>query len=213
MTTRSELEREFRKELIARAAHRLFSSSSYEAITVEDIARAAEFGKGTIYQYFASKEEILAYVVCRGISRLCRDIEEQCLGQPDIRLALNTLMALQYRFHREHGHLFLSLLRRKLDGSLDPELFNVIRQKLKKKTELTATLLEQGIRAGIFVPVDSYKLARILENVIKGFILEDMEKRFPEADAEQDLEFIRLVLSEGIMLHGGRKTNGEAKEQ
>ena len=30
---------------------------------MEDIAKEAEFGKGTLYQYFESKEDILVFVL------------------------------------------------------------------------------------------------------------------------------------------------------
>jgi AcrR family transcriptional regulator len=44
---------------IIEAAIRMFSERGLEAPTVEEIAAAAEVGKGTIYNYFQSKEEIV----------------------------------------------------------------------------------------------------------------------------------------------------------
>lgn len=49
---------------IIEAAVRMFGQRGLEAPTVEEIAAAAETGKGTIYNYFRTKEEIVvAYMV------------------------------------------------------------------------------------------------------------------------------------------------------
>jgi len=57
-------DRRERKKLEIRArilttAIKLFSQRGLEAITVEEIAETADIGKGTIYNYFATKEDIV----------------------------------------------------------------------------------------------------------------------------------------------------------
>ena len=37
----------------------LFSRRSLDAVTIDEIAAAADVGKGTIYNYFATKEDIV----------------------------------------------------------------------------------------------------------------------------------------------------------
>jgi len=48
-----------KRELILRAATRVFARNGYFNSKVADIARAAEVADGTVYLYFKSKEEIL----------------------------------------------------------------------------------------------------------------------------------------------------------
>lgn len=54
--------REFdrREQEILAAALSLFSRDDWELVTVDEIARKAEVGKGTIYKHFESKDEIYA---------------------------------------------------------------------------------------------------------------------------------------------------------
>ena len=60
---RKERERLFRKQEIISAAIKLFAKKGYEHTTLDEIAEASEFGKGTIYNYFQSKEEIYLAIV------------------------------------------------------------------------------------------------------------------------------------------------------
>ena len=46
------------KDRIINAAVQVFAQKGYAGSTVADIAAAAQIGKGTIYQYFASKEDL-----------------------------------------------------------------------------------------------------------------------------------------------------------
>jgi AcrR family transcriptional regulator len=206
LTSRRDREKEFKKQLIAEAAYKLFSSSSFEAVTVEDIARLAEFGKGTLYLYFENKEDILAYIFCHGVEELCQDIEEQCSPEPDVGEALNRYMSLQYGFYHKYHFMFLSLLRRKLEGNLNPDQFSETMRTQEMITDLVAGILERGTREGYIVDVDSRKLARVMKNILKGFSLEALEQK--NIDAGKDLELIKMVLSNGIAVGGENNRNG-----
>jgi AcrR family transcriptional regulator len=52
-----------RREAILDAAIDVFGSKGFAGSTVEEVARAAQMTKGTVYLYFASKEEILASIL------------------------------------------------------------------------------------------------------------------------------------------------------
>src|SRR5260370_39088383 len=48
------------RERLFRAALQLFAQKGYSETTVEDITNAADVGKGTSFNYFPSKDHILA---------------------------------------------------------------------------------------------------------------------------------------------------------
>ena len=51
---------EIRKNQILECAQQLFSEKGYYETQVADIVKLAHIAKGTIYQYFKSKEELFA---------------------------------------------------------------------------------------------------------------------------------------------------------
>jgi len=58
MSRRQRKKAAVREQIIA-AAIKLFSRDGLDAVTVDQIAAAADIGKGTIYNYFAAKEDIV----------------------------------------------------------------------------------------------------------------------------------------------------------
>jgi AcrR family transcriptional regulator len=61
-----------RKEMILDAALEVFAKHGYESSDVDDIARLAGIGKGTIYRHFDSKQNLFLALVDRGYQMLCQ---------------------------------------------------------------------------------------------------------------------------------------------
>ncbi|MBM7074224.1 TetR/AcrR family transcriptional regulator [Shewanella sp. 202IG2-18] len=84
-----------REHDILDAALYLLNGANWQAVTVEQIAKQAEIGKGTVYKHFSSKEEIYAHITLnhyqkftalisdidfeRDVVSCLHDLIEQCL--------------------------------------------------------------------------------------------------------------------------------------
>lgn len=197
--SRKEMEREFKRELIARSTRELFLARSYEEVTVQDIASAAEFGKGTIYQYFSSKEEILYYLIAQEMNQAINNLTEQCSKQPDAYHALNIYISQQYDQYMTGNRLFLSYLRLMLEGSLKQEWLNATTVLREQRLEYVAGIISRGQAEGLFIEADSLQLARALRNVIRGFTIEKLESHRIGFKDTNDIELIKSVIFGGIM--------------
>lgn len=60
-------EKDSRKKLILKSARTLFFRKGFNTVTVDEIAKTSELGKGSIYLYFRSKEEIYAQILLNDI--------------------------------------------------------------------------------------------------------------------------------------------------
>jgi AcrR family transcriptional regulator len=62
------------RELIVRAAIQVFTTAG-ECVSMEDIARAAGLGVGTLYRHFPDRRALLALISCDVASRLAASLE------------------------------------------------------------------------------------------------------------------------------------------
>lgn len=75
--SRKERERLARESEILSAAKKLFTDKGFESTTMEEIAKASEFTKRTVYQYFSSKENLFFAVILSGVKQMFSYIEEE----------------------------------------------------------------------------------------------------------------------------------------
>jgi AcrR family transcriptional regulator len=60
-----------KQEQIMQAAERLFTTGRVHEITLDQVAEAAGVGKGTIYRYFADKDDLFFQTATAGFDELC----------------------------------------------------------------------------------------------------------------------------------------------
>jgi len=105
--TKARPSRRERKKHIVRSqiithAIELFSTQGIDAVTVEQIADAADIGKGTVYNYFQTKEDIVvAFIV-----DLERQVQTQLEGFISSKRRLDTILAdfVLHQFRMKEAH-------------------------------------------------------------------------------------------------------------
>ena len=68
-------DRQSKRDQIMKAAEHLFTNRRFHEITLDQVARAAGVGKGTIYLHFADKDDLFFQVATSGFTQLCEIIE------------------------------------------------------------------------------------------------------------------------------------------
>lgn len=69
-----------KREAILRSAFIIFTEKGYHAAKVSDVAELAKVGKGTVYEYFSSKEDLLRGVIEEGIKYYMKELTENIKG-------------------------------------------------------------------------------------------------------------------------------------
>jgi len=69
-TTRKQRELFEREQLILDTAQKILREEGLQNLTMERVAAAIEYSKGTVYNHFSSKEEIINGISCRCVSNL-----------------------------------------------------------------------------------------------------------------------------------------------
>ena len=70
------------RELIAETARRLFGERGFEAVTVAEIARAADVSAQTVFNYFPTKEDLVYWRLESFEEELLGTIRERAPGEP-----------------------------------------------------------------------------------------------------------------------------------
>src|ERR1700730_3330918 len=80
-------------DTLYRAALQLFAERGYQKTTVEDITEAADVGKGTFFNYFPTKEHVLATYGEERIALMRRALNEAKSGNRPVQAVLKELVA------------------------------------------------------------------------------------------------------------------------
>lgn len=74
-TNRKQKDIENRRNEILDAVERIYEMGNFESVTMDEIAREAEFTKQTLYAYFKGKEEIMASIYVRAANNINQTIK------------------------------------------------------------------------------------------------------------------------------------------
>jgi len=91
------------------AAIGVFSEKGIEKATVEEIAARADVGKGTIYNYFETKEEIVVAFMVELESKVQRQVGRLTGSSGNLASILTSLLRHQFRLKEQH-HEFVRVL-------------------------------------------------------------------------------------------------------
>ncbi len=88
------VDKEEKRNQIALAALEVYKQKGFSESTVEDIAIQAKVGKGTIYEYFGSKEEIALRLIQKGFLSQNEKLTHNSLKEKDPRQAIQKFLQI-----------------------------------------------------------------------------------------------------------------------
>ena len=156
---------------IAQAALKLFSSKGYAATSVGQIAKAASIGKGTVYEYFHTKEDIFIAAIMEWMSFFMVRLSEHVKGIKDpaarLHAVAETNMKLVDPIDPTDLRLSLEFLQHSMleDGVLYKHRYLVKDMHTGMRKIVVDTLLD-GISKGVFLPEIARDAEKIAINLL-----------------------------------------------
>lgn len=98
---RKQREFEQREQDILDTALLLFSQPNWESVTIEQIAKAADIGKGTVYKHFTSKDELLFRLMLRFYQGLLNHLQGEMQGEEEFLPRFRRIIESAFRYHLE----------------------------------------------------------------------------------------------------------------
>ncbi len=159
-----------KRERILGAAVKVFAKNGFYATRVSDVARAAGVADGTIYLYFASKEDLLVSLFEDRVERLLSYTREELPKLPDARARLRRVVELQLGLlegERELAEVMTVILRQSTQL-----LKEYAAPKFQSYLDVIAKVVEAGQAAGEFrKDASPHLVARVLFGALDGIAL------------------------------------------
>ncbi len=137
------------RKKLKKAALDIFSEKSVDAATVEEITEKADVGKGTLYQHFTDKEQMVVTLVEEAVEHLIERMRSYERAPETLNDMLEHLLDAHYRFFVDSREEFLLLfqgkLLLKLESDNPDELGESYLRYLKEIEQLVAVYLSPGI--------------------------------------------------------------------
>jgi TetR/AcrR family fatty acid metabolism transcriptional regulator len=189
--------REGKHDLIIAAAIQVFSKKGYHNTKMEEIAVAAGIGKGTIYEYFSSKLQLLQEVMKMTFHRHDHSLAYNVNNSLTFAAKIKMLMEGHFRFCQENKELtrFLFWDTEAIDEELRDWALQKRTQKEHHLQELIVTAIDQGeIRA-----VDPRLLTLMISGLFAAVWVPVVMEGW-EIDAAAAAEQVTDILLAGIQL-------------
>ncbi len=189
-----------RAELILAAADRLLARYGYRKMTIDDVAREAGIGKGTVYLHFRSKEELVLSHIDGIIDRLLSRFTEIAEGRaaPEEKLREMLLLRVMFRFDsvQHYTESMSEVLRDLRSGLLERRA-----RYFEAEARAIAGVLREGQKTGAFRAADTLPSARALIDATNSLLpyslsTAELGKR---RDVEQRTARVIELLLQGLL--------------
>lgn len=167
------------KEKILSAVVKIFISDGIEGLTMKKIAVEAGIGKSTVYEYFDSKETLLAESIIFTANKFIESFYDNEWNQPDVKFEQQTKASIEHlilSFKSELGQ-FITFIQESHPGGQTESLQSAFKQEMMKlhvkafayTTELVVKGQHEGILRADLLKLDIVNFERIFMILCAGF--------------------------------------------
>lgn len=151
-----------------RCALQLFAQRGFPSVTVEDITEAADVGKGTFFNYFASKDHVLSVMAEIQLGKVREALQAATDGKRSIRSVVHDLFA---KVSEEPGRS-PELARALLAAFLSSSIKELLGQNMSEGRRMARRIFELGQQRGEIDPkLKTEQLAFHLQQSFLGTML------------------------------------------
>ncbi len=163
--TRRERERMMRRKEIMDAARTVFAHKGFNDAKLEDVAELAEFGKGTIYNYFDNKEGLFKSVLEDSFEMIKGIAEESFRAEIPFQEKVERFIRAELTFFFDNLDMIQLMMRESHHLKTGNPLMHLFPQLLEI---ISDTISAEQKKGGIMQTGDPMGLAVMLFNMLIG---------------------------------------------
>lgn len=194
--SRKENSKQLKKKKIIESASILFSRKSYHEVMMDEVAHLASIAKGTVYNYFSSKEELYFSIMKGRMEKLNQSLKENITELKNSNDLLRSFILHLYSFMIKYQNFFL--IYRKESLHAEHVLCSELKELDKDFKETLKKIIKSGKAEGIFRNVDEEFYVDIILGSIFGAVDRGIENRLNEDQNIYEMEKICDFILHGI---------------
>ena len=185
----------FRQKIIRISGH-IFSRYGFRKTTMEEIAKALNKGKSSIYYYYKSKEDIFEAVVLYEANTLRNLLTKAIKGVDSPIEKLRSYVFVRMKAFEKLSNYYNAIFDKDLDHF---DFIEKVREKYdREELAILRLIVYTGARRGYFRTHNSEFTAMAIQTALKGLEVPLFWKR-RQQDMDNRLEAILDVLFNGIL--------------
>lgn len=140
-----------REALILDVAQTMLHQHGYNYITMDRIAETVEYSKGTIYNHFTNKEDLVCSLCCRSITNLI-DVFERAYQYPgstrERYSAIGIGYSLYHQLHPMDSQNIQTVKNNSVREKISEKKLNEMNSLEQKITKIAQSIVQQAIDCG-----------------------------------------------------------------
>jgi len=193
---RREGKKNLKREKIIETAFELFSRKNYHEVMMEDVAKLTSVAKGTVYNYFSSKEELYFSIMKQRMEKLTSSLTEKTENETNSIDSLRSFITHLYLFMMKYRNFFL--MYRKENLYKDSEICVELKELENRLRNLLAEIIRAGENKGIFRQIDEDFAVNVILGGIFGAVQRGIDNNIDDHEARREKEKIFDFVLHGL---------------
>lgn len=186
MNKRKNFLKEQKREVILNKATELFARKDYYEVMMDDVAHLSKVAKGTLYNYFDSKEELYNQIILRNLENLLDSLKASLTNEHSIIELLYTYTSGVYQFLVSHKNFFR--IYQRFIWKEDEESNLSINMKSEELSSLLSDIIYKGKRENLLREVDEDFAVRLILGNIFSCVKRSIDNNFSEEQQNTEKE-------------------------
>lgn len=168
--------KEKKRERMLEVAAELFSKKNYHEVMMDDVAHLTDVAKGTVYNYFSSKEELYFTIMSSKLENLNTSLKNKITSEISIIDSLHTYVIHLYMFMMKYQNFFLMYQKEYMNAQ--NEFCDELRGMTDKLKSILSDVIYRGKRENQFRDVDESFTVKLVLGSIFGAVQRGVENKY-----------------------------------
>jgi AcrR family transcriptional regulator len=196
--TKKDVVTEFRTAGILAAAHRVFAEKGFHDATIDEVAKAADVAKGTVYLYYRSKNDLYRAALKRGIIEMLEKTKASVDAAKSTQAKILAFLETKIKYfdvHREFFKIYYSEFGNVLTHPVEAhkDFTSLYRRQLR----MLEGVLEQGLRHREIRCTRADATALAIAELTRGLIIHRL-LGWSKGKVQEDISFLFDLVWKGI---------------